>query len=395
MSAPSASSSSANSVPTIEQAMAEITRLREVEQRGIHELAQLQQQLRAGEAQRVASAAAAQGDAHAAAAQSRHAIKLPSPEKFKGAMGQEVIRWIRQIEHQFNVFAAEYPVHQPARRIMLATAFFSGTAESWWRNLSDQDKARCSGSWDEFVEALRDRFSPIQAAEFARARLFSLRQSQCGSLGAFIEKFLEELTPIQDEMHEHDQIYHFRNGLKDSRVLQKVIEHKPDSLTDAIKLATTWDAHFSSVSRMGNVGNYFRGGGPSSYGARVPSYSSSSVPMEVSAVQGHAHVQGDEEESPSQEAALDSSNPLLVEMMNKLSMLEKSHLAMIGHGSGHNSSAHRGNKFGNRRDHTRIPGLKPNDIADRRRANECFRCGNKGHWKNECPQLHANKSLKD
>jgi hypothetical protein len=384
-----------NNAPTIEQAMGEIARLRERE-------ALLQQQVAAGqEAQRVAAAAAAAAQAGAqvhaqAAAAGRHVIKLPAPKEFKGTMGQEVITWIRQIEHQFNVYASEYPIQQAARRIMLATGFFVGAAESWWRNMSDDDRTRFSASWAAFVDAMRERFSPIQASEFARGRLFSLRQT--GSLGQYVERFLLELTPIQEELHHNDQVHHFRNGLKEQRVVQKLVEHKPSTLTDAIKLATTWDAHFASVGRMGTTGGYFRSAGPSSYSNRAPSYSSSSVPMEVSAVESHDHAGGDEhepQESASQAAAAGSaaSNPdVMAAMLNKITMLE-SRIANIGHGGGNNGGAHRGNKSGPRRDGSRVPGLKAADIADRRRANQCFRCGEKGHWKNECPTLHGNKSL--
>lgn len=359
----------------------------------------MQQQLRAGqEALAAASAAAqaaerAQAQAAAVVVQSRHAIKLPAPKEFKGTMGQEVITWIRQIEHQFNVYASEYPVQQAARRIMLATGFFTGAAESWWRSLSQDDRDRVSASWNTFVEAMRERFSPIQASEFARARLFGLRQT--ASLGQYVERFLLELTPIQEELHDNDQVFHFRNGLKDSRVVQKIVELKPTTLAAAIKEATTWDAHFASVGRMGTAAGYYRTGGPSSYANRAPSYSSGSVPMEVSAVESHEHA-GDGDRDPQESASQASaSEPLLASLVNKIAMLEKSHLAMIGHASGNNSGTHRGNKFGNRRDAPRVPGLKAGDIADRLRANACLRCGQKGHWKNECPQLHGNKSLKD
>lgn len=379
-----------NNAPSPEQVQfmaAELARLQEVEARGNRDLGHLQQQLAAARAQALDAQRAAAA-AQAAAAEPRASIKLPPVEKFKGSATDRFgcTRWLRQLNHQFGILIAGYPVEPPTRRINLATAYFEGAADLWWRTMSEEDRARHSASWSAFEDALHERFSPVQAAELARSRLLSLRQTH--SLDAFVNRFLEELSPIQEEMHPHDQVHHFRNGLKDTRVVQKLVETKPATLIEAINLATHWDAFFTTMPRApGNHFNNYRNGSQPAFVNRGASHSSGSVPMEVSAVESGFDDSIDDRDDAQQSASsAASSEPSASEVMKRLAALEKSHLAAVGHNSGGNRS----NKFGHRRDNnSRVPGLTAAEVADRRRANACLRCGKAGHWKNECP----NKSL--
>jgi len=407
MSSNSVSSSSSlpanNNVITpeqVQQMMAELTRLREVETAGNRELQLARHQLQ--EAQRVAAAAAAQ-----VANQTRLSIKPPQLKVFKGDAQstdrQGCKKWLKQLNHQFDMFASEYPVNPPTRRIQVAISYFEGTADLWWTSLSAADRNRHSESWSAFEAALIERFSPVQAAELARARLLSLKQK--GSLTAFVDRFQEELLPIQSEMHPHDQVFHFTRGLSDSRVVQKIVESKPQTLIEAINIGITWEAFFASMSNSTTgrtqptkFNNHFRNPYASSqpsFNNRASSHSSNSVPMEVSAVRGGDASEmfpEDDFASSSQSATSSSSShaassePSLAEVMKKLSVLEKSHLAAMGHNNN-------GNKSGGRRDNSRVnvPGVTAEQARARRLANLCIRCGGEDHWKNECPQ--ARKSL--
>lgn len=394
----------AASSPTPVQMMAEINRLRMVEQQGQRERAALQAQLEAAQqlsSASMSSSASTSASQTGAAMGSRpgaqlSGLKLPQPDKFKGDIGTDCDRWIRSLERYYEFLGVDA---SDPRRVSVAVLHFSDNAELWWENLGSQGRAAASATWETFVQTLLSRFRPVLQAEFARNRLFAVKQAPSESVSSLVHRFLRELGPIEQEMHTKDQIHHFRAALKDRRIVYKLHETKPSSLAEAIQVATNWEAQFASAGGAGSSTMPFMRTGHSGYGSSmVPrvssSSSSSSVPMEISQLEqamfddsAMAHTP---ESASAPAAALKELST--TEVMKQLVEMQKSFIAVM--------SQRGGNQGAPRRDLSKkrgqfVQGLDPALVQDRLRKGQCIKCGEKGHMKNECTNGVQSKPLKE
>jgi hypothetical protein len=355
--------------------MAEISRLQALEKQSQFERATLQRQLLAAQeaAQR---AAAAQAPAQSKAV----GIKIPQPDKFKGEIGADCERWIRSLERHFDFVgvAADDP-----RRVQAAVLNFIENAELWWENLGEAGRAAASQSWSTFVEALLQRFRPVLQAEFARNRLFSVKQAPSESVSSVVQRFLRELGPIEQEMHPKDQVHHFRVALKDRRIVYKLHEAKPSSLAEAIQVATSWEAQFASAGALasGAAPHLLRSGGSLFVPrASAGSSSSGSVPMEISQME---QAMAEDDVPALEPVASAAREPSASEMMKQLVEMQKSFIAVMSSQRGGNGGDQR--RGGDHKKKSYIQGLDPAVVQDRLRKGLCIKCGEKGHMKNECP----------
>jgi hypothetical protein len=356
--------------------MAEIARLQALEKQSQYERATLQRQLLA--AQEVVQRAATV-TAQAPAQSKAVGIKIPQPDKFKGEIGADCERWIRSLERHFEFVGVA--VEDP-RRIQAAVLNFTENAELWWENLGSQGRVATSLSWQVFVDALLHRFRPVLQAEFARNRLFSVKQAPSESVSSVVQRFLRELGPIEQEMHPKDQVHHFRVALKDRRIVYKLHEAKSSSLAEAIQIATSWEAQFASAGALVNGGapQHLRSGGSMfvSRASASSSSSSGSVPMEISQME---EVMDQEEAAAAEPAArVVTREPSTSEVMKQLVEMQKSFIAVM---SSQRNTGGVNNKSFKKKSY--VQGLDPAVVQDRLRKGMCIKCGEKGHMKNECP----------
>lgn len=382
-SSPVLSSSSGASVPppTAEQMMAEINRLHALEKQGQFERATLQRQLLAAQdaAQRTAAASAAQGQAPSKLV----GIKLPHPDKFKGEIGSDCERWIRSLERQFEFVGVG--VDDP-RRVQVAVLHFSDNAELWWENLGSSGRATASLTWAVFVDTLLHRFRPVLQAEFARNRLFAVKQTHSETVSSVVQRFLRELGPIEQEMHPKDQVHHFRVALKDRRIVYKLHEAKPSSLAEAIQVATSWEAQFASAGALVQAGAPFtmRSGTSSSFVPRASSSSSSSgsMPMEISQME-QAMFEENEASEHAASTSVGAREPTPSDWMKQMVDMQKSFLAVMS--TQRSNHSNNGNRGGDNKKKSYVQGLDSTVVQDRLRKGLCIKCGEKGHMKKECP----------
>jgi hypothetical protein len=294
--------------------------------------------------------------------------KGPTPPEFHGTKtgGYEIDAWVRDMRVQFSFYGARvFP--DDAAKVRHAAMFLKGRAAEWW---DAEDKSTgVESSWDQFVERLRERYRPMQAAVVARERLRRLKQT--GTVSAYADVFQKELTPIKD-MSASDQIFNFVSGLSSVAVANKVREKEPKSLHEAMDIAVRAEV-FLAAGRFGQ-------GHGGQYGGRsaTSSQSAGTVPMDVNAL-----VQA--EESPDAYNAGDrdadastASAELSAALMAKVEAMVQHRVAAMFQS--------KEKSFGNRGSNNRVPGLTASDIAKLRAEGRCFNCKQTGHSKRDCPK---------
>lgn len=318
-------------------------------------------------AQRNSAAAAASPSASFHIGASHGHPKGPTPPEFHGTKtgGYEIDAWVRDMKVQFSFYGARvFP--DDASKVRHASMFLKGRAAEWWE--AEDKSTGVESNWDQFVERLRERYRPMQAAVVARERLRRLKQT--GTVSAYADVFQKELTPIKD-MSASDQIFNFVSGLSSGAVANKVREKEPKSLHEAMDIAVRAEV-FHAGGRFGHSGQHFGG-----RGATNPS-NPSSVPMDVNALD-----QGDDSQESAHRDTADSDDGSRADLPPAL--LAKME-AMVQHRVAAMMQAKGGSNFGNTGANDRVPGLKASDIEKLRAEGRCFRCKQKGHSKRDCPK---------
>jgi len=289
--------------------------------------------------------------------------KIRQPSSYSGSGGNAADDWIVEMEQQFVYYGASTFPNDSAR-IKFATAYLAGPALLWWQKVPTSEHPN---TWQEFVDLLRERYRPVQAAMLARQTLGHLRMKPQHSVNQFTSAFQRTLTPITD-MSDADQVHLYMQGLQ-SHIAQKVWGYHPTNLREAIN-------HAVSVEAMANFGRAAmpqRSGFGHKHGGYNPSPSSStSVPMDINSIESFL-VEPEVSPPPS-----DSMAPLLAQIgemqqcINALQHASKS------------SKPHRGSN--------RVSGLKPGEIAQLMAEGKCFLCKQAGHMKGDCPQRNKPKN---
>ena len=302
--------------------------------------------------------------------------KGPTPPEFHGTKtgGYEIDSWVRDMRVQFTFYGARVFPDDTAK-VRHAAMFLKGRAAEWW---DAEDKSTgVESSWDLFVERLRERYRPMQAAVVARERLRRLRQT--GTVSAYADVFQKELTPIKD-MSTSDQIFNFVMGLASAAVANKVREREPKSLHEAMDVAVRAEV-FLAAGKFGHHGQY--GGRSAAASSHVPMMAAAAgnVPMDINALaelsQDESSFDGHDSADGGASACADSDlSPALLAKME--AMVQHRVAALL------QSKENPARGFGGGGD--RVPGLKASDIEKLRAEGRCFRCKQKGHSKRDCPK---------
>lgn len=318
--------------------------------------------------------------------------KAPPMTLFTGLMGSggfEIDQWLREVNKQFAHFGARaFP--DDGAKIAFAVEWMSGAAQDWWEN---EDKNGIV-SWASFVERLRHRYRPQMPAELARQRLRTL--SQRGRCETYCNEFLKLVARIPDRCEE-DKIFDFKMGL-DRPLAAKVAEKQPKTLQEAMEIAVQAEPYVSL--RGGVASGHFRSVAFSRPNAPA---NSGAAPMELNYAGWESEVQHAEwQESQSSRFDRDASNSHVegelkvgqlassTDHMNLvLARIEamESRLQTMQSSSFNRPST--SNKSGGNRSRNLIPGLSAADVASLQKEGRCFRCKQKGHMKNECPQVQG------
>ena len=290
--------------------------------------------------------------------------KLRSPSMFTGGMGMGVDSWLSELKQQFVYYGAKFT--NDLSKVGFAAAHLSSDALKWWEHI-DQSSIT---SWDSFVAALHSRFRPVQAAQTARQLIGKLKMRESHSVNQYVSAFQTTLTPITD-MGEPDQVHHFVNGLLPA-YFARVWDKNPQTLKAAIEAAVSVEA----ILKYGrDASRSYHSGYSGPYASNSSSgHSSSAAPMDVSV----SNVSLDTFLTPDREFTSPSSenDSISAIVLAKLEAVDQ-RLNALSFGN---------NGMPSRRYGDRIPNLTPEKISAFKKAGKCFRCGEVGHMKNECPK---------
>lgn len=303
--------------------------------------------------------------------------KIAPPPKFRGEMGVQAEHWISALQQQFDYYEREFAT-EPAK-VRFGVAYLDqGTALKWYQSLPEPKPA----TWAAFTDALRSRFSPVEASMMARVTLGRFRQGERNSVSAYTNAFQNLMTQIAD-MTVTDQVFHYVNGLLPS-LRVRVWEKLPKSLAEAIGHAAGYEATLGFAGRAGGFATARSGFSVAGAGSSSSSSSSSDpVPMDLNHIGPTDQTDADDfvefprfHEEPPARAAVGESI-----LMAKLEAMEHRIAALMSaNGKASWSASSSSSKSGDR-----IPGLQAGDIARLQKENRCFRCKKVGHMKSECP----------
>lgn len=149
-------------------------------------------------------------------------VKPAKPDHLSGK-SEEVEGWLYQVAKYLN--QAQQLDDQD--RISFAPQFVRGEALSWWLSTNKEtelintindgestyDESRFVQTWEQFQQAVRKHFKPVNTEEIALDQLTRLRQTT--SVTEYIARF-RKLAYEVPRMSQYDKLGHFMRGLKET-----------------------------------------------------------------------------------------------------------------------------------------------------------------------------------
>jgi hypothetical protein len=259
-------------------------------------------------------------------------VKPQAPEAFNGTR-TKVDQFLIQLR-RYLVLANLTTNISDQRQVEYAAQFLTGEALVWFENV--QKSGVPIVSFLEFETKVRAHFIPYGTEKIARTKLRQLQQT--GSVQAYSTLFMQTVTHCRD-MHVADQVEQYVAGLK-GNVYREVVLKDLRTLQEVMDYAVFVEARFQH-HRDGGFRSFRDRFTPSSgprhsgSGTAVTA-SSSSVPMDLSAIEDHHEV---------------DLNAMNGQVLKKLTDAERDQL---------------------------------------RRQGKCFRCRQSGHISRDCPKGSKN-----
>ena len=205
---------------------------------------------------------------------SQNGGKAVVPREYSPKGGVGPAKWLFHIEMYFEctlIFGDD--------RVKYGAVHLRDAAEAWWRShvvdttTSDGEPAvgRIT-TWDEFKRSLSQTFTPIPEREYAREKLYSLRQ--LGSVQSYTQAY-RELIFVLDDLGVSEAKTLYLRGLKPP-VLKEVRVRFPKTVEEAIVIAEQIDmvqgasmpASFPGTGNRPASRARMTGGGPRARGYR-------------------------------------------------------------------------------------------------------------------------------
>lgn len=329
-----------------QQVIAQLQQQLQAQQAQLQQQALQQQQLYAQLAQQSSSAvsSSASPTPPGTSVQGGKSFVKPKPPSTFAASDKvgELDQWEREMRYQFAAYG--HAMASEEARIAFAVSYLGAVPLQWW----DANPAhRQVQTWTEFVGLLRARFRPVHAAKQARTELFKIKQSASQSAGAYAAAFQQLLVSLPD-MHVDDQVFLFVRGLLPA-LKRRVGDKEFATLSAAINAA---------VQSEGLYGLQAGDEAPAAAAATAGDHGMDLNALDLAEEDERRHHKGRDAIRFGGLAAT------VLDLQEQLYALRAS--------QGDRPSW--------------VPGLSKQQVAERRAAGQCIRCGVKGHFKGECPQ---------
>ena len=324
-------------------------------------VAQLQQQQLIGQAQLAQSSADAAARAAAAEAALAQQRAGASPLFHGKGHSIEAHRWLTAIERWFA--AAHIDTADETTRLEVAASSLRDAAQAWWATKIANGTSATLGTWALFAADVRAHFLPLDVVRWAMRERESLISAKHRNIPEYTAKFneLDQLLPDEAALA---RVLAYERGLPADYAV-KCAERRFDTLAAATEAMTTlWHAKESARHTTASLSNTE----VTDTTRDAATSSSSSAPA-----------------SSSSPHSADPISDLRAQVAQLTAMMSERFTGPArGGGSSGRSGGRSRQREGETRTRSRTPGLTSEVARARIRAGQCIKCGQEGHYKQEC-----------
>lgn len=195
-------------------------------------------------------------------------VKISPPSTFNGTRLTNVDSWLFEMNRYLTLCA----VHNEPQRIAIASSYLKEIAFKWWENLCSPSNAPIT-TWEDFSDAMRERFQPLAAARTARAQLRRIHQG--GMCVADYSSKFYSIVQLIDDMAEADQVDLFVASLRPG-ISKEVDMRDPKTLNEAMTIAQKVETLLDNRRHYSTYSSDSRPSSSSGFNYSKPYYSSSS-----------------------------------------------------------------------------------------------------------------------
>jgi hypothetical protein len=313
-------------------------------------------------AEAAAGRAAQEAASELALAQQCRAAAGPAPLFVGKANDIEAQRWLIALERWFG--SARVHATDDGTRIAVAAASMRDSAQAWWAAETTSGRSNAITTWALFAKAIKDHFLPMNTERWAMQQRDLLTGAVTKDVAVYSAKYVEldMLLPGETEL---SRVMAYERGLPEHYRV-KCAERSFKTLAEATTaMLAAWSARENARRTTPASHNNAEVEEPphsSGTSASTSSSSSSSAPDPI----------GDLRAQVAQLTAM---------------MSERFQSSGRGRGGGGRSGGGGGRsrqREGEPRTRSRTPGISDELARARRKAGECFKCGEKGHFKDDC-----------